>query len=66
MNARFPPSSRYGPGNSTFPPIGVGLFIASGMHGEKLWSDGAMDMAKVSAALEGEGVQATYVMPGLT
>lgn len=42
------------------------LFIASGMHGEKLWSDGAMDMAKVSAALEGEGVQATYVMPGLT
>jgi HAD superfamily hydrolase (TIGR01459 family) len=42
------------------------LFIASGMHGEKLWSDGGLDLAKVDAALRAEGVSATYVMPGLS
>lgn len=41
------------------------VFIASGMHGENLWSDGALDTAKVGAALESEGVRATYVMSGL-
>lgn len=38
------------------------LFIASGMHGEALFSDGAVDPAKVDAALAQEGVRADYVM----
>jgi HAD superfamily hydrolase (TIGR01459 family) len=41
------------------------LFIASGMHGEKLWSNGALDATKVSEALGAEGVRATYVMRAL-
>lgn len=41
------------------------LFIASGMHGETLWSNGALDPAKVDAALAAEGVRATYVMTAL-
>jgi HAD superfamily hydrolase (TIGR01459 family) len=41
------------------------LFIASGMHGEALWSNGALDPAKVDAALAAEGARATYVMAGL-
>lgn len=41
------------------------LFIASGMHGEALFSNGALDAAKIDAALAAEGVRATYVMPEL-
>jgi HAD superfamily hydrolase (TIGR01459 family) len=41
------------------------LFIASGMHGEALMSGGALDEAKVRAALAEEGVRADYVMAGL-
>lgn len=41
------------------------LFIASGMHGEALFSDGALDPAKVDAALAAEDVRANYVMPEL-
>ncbi|MBL8542907.1 MAG: TIGR01459 family HAD-type hydrolase [Hyphomonadaceae bacterium] len=41
------------------------LFIASGMHGEALWTDGALDPAKVEAALESESVRASYVMAAL-
>lgn len=39
------------------------LFIASGMHGEALMSAGALDLAKVNAALAAENASATYVMP---
>ena len=41
------------------------LFIASGMHGENLKSGGALDPAKIEAALDAEGARATYVMPAL-
>lgn len=41
------------------------LFIASGMHGEALWSDGALDAAKVDAALSAENAHATYAMAAL-
>jgi HAD superfamily hydrolase (TIGR01459 family) len=41
------------------------LFIASGMHGEALWTNGALDPAKVEAALAAEGARATYVMSEL-
>jgi HAD superfamily hydrolase (TIGR01459 family) len=41
------------------------LFIASGMHGEALWTDGELDPAKVEAALSAEGATATYVMAEL-
>jgi HAD superfamily hydrolase (TIGR01459 family) len=41
------------------------VFIASGMHGEALWSDGALDAAKVERALEEEDVRATYAMQAL-
>ncbi|MGE0596047.1 MAG: TIGR01459 family HAD-type hydrolase [Hyphomonadaceae bacterium] len=41
------------------------LFIASGMHGEALWTDGALDAAKVDLALTEEGVAATYAMAEL-
>lgn len=41
------------------------LFIASGMHGEALMTDGALDEAKVAAALADEGVRAQFVMTGL-
>jgi len=41
------------------------LFIASGMHGEALMSDGALDVTKVAAALAAEGARARYVMTGL-
>lgn len=41
------------------------LFIASGMHGEALMSGGALDPAKVEAALTAEGATARYVMPEL-
>lgn len=42
------------------------LFIASGMHGEALWSDGALDPTKVDVALAAEGASADYVMAALT
>lgn len=41
------------------------LFIASGMHGEALWTDGALDTDKVEAALAEDGVRTTYVMAHL-
>ncbi|MEQ1619721.1 MAG: TIGR01459 family HAD-type hydrolase [Terricaulis sp.] len=41
------------------------LFIASGMHGETLWTDGALDSAKVAAALAAEKTSATYAMVAL-
>jgi HAD superfamily hydrolase (TIGR01459 family) len=41
------------------------LFIASGMHGERLKSAGALDAGKVAAALAQEGAQARYVMAAL-
>jgi ribonucleotide monophosphatase NagD (HAD superfamily) len=41
------------------------LFIASGMHGEALFTNGALDPAKVETALAQEGVRANYVMPEL-
>jgi HAD superfamily hydrolase (TIGR01459 family) len=41
------------------------LFIASGMHGEALWSNRALDPEKVDAALAAEGARATYVMAEL-
>lgn len=41
------------------------VFIASGMHGETLWSNGTLDPMKVDAALSAENVAATYVMAAL-
>ncbi len=41
------------------------LFIAAGIHGEALWTDGALDPAKVDAALAAENVKATYAMAAL-
>lgn len=41
------------------------VFIASGMHGEALWTNGGLDPAKVDAALAEEGARATYVMAAL-
>lgn len=41
------------------------LFIASGMHGEALWTDGALDPDKVDAALAAENARATYAMQEL-
>jgi HAD superfamily hydrolase (TIGR01459 family) len=41
------------------------LFIASGMHGEALWTDGRIDGEKAALALAEEGVSATYAMAAL-
>lgn len=41
------------------------LFIASGMHGEGLSSNGAVDLRKVESALQEEAVRATYAMRAL-
>lgn len=41
------------------------LFIASGMHGEALLTDGAADAAKIAAALAAEGARATFVQAAL-
>jgi HAD superfamily hydrolase (TIGR01459 family) len=41
------------------------LFIASGMHGEKLKTSGVLDAAKVESALAEEKARATYVMGAL-
>lgn len=38
------------------------MFIASGMHGEALRTDGVLDSAKVIAALAAENARADYVM----
>jgi HAD superfamily hydrolase (TIGR01459 family) len=42
------------------------LFIASGMHGEALWTNDAIDAAKVDTALTQEGVRAAYAMSALS
>ena len=41
------------------------LFIAAGIHGEALWTNGALDPAKVDTALAAENVRATYAMSAL-
>ena len=41
------------------------LFIAAGIHGEALWTDGKLDPTKVDAALAAENVRATYAMAAL-
>lgn len=41
------------------------LFIASGMHGEALWTEGKVDPDKVDLALAEENVRATYAMTAL-
>ena len=41
------------------------LFIASGMHGEALWTNGEADAAKIDAALSAEKVSANYAMTAL-
>jgi HAD superfamily hydrolase (TIGR01459 family) len=42
------------------------LFIAAGIHGEALWTDGKLDPAKVDEALAAENAHATYAMTALT
>lgn len=41
------------------------VFIASGLHGEALKTEGAIDIAKAEAALAAEGARARYVMEAL-
>ncbi|MGE3142966.1 MAG: TIGR01459 family HAD-type hydrolase [Hyphomonadaceae bacterium] len=41
------------------------LFIASGMHGEALKTEGVLDRAKIDAALASDGVRAAYIMDKL-
>ena len=41
------------------------VFVASGMHGEKLWTDGGLDLEKAKAALAAENARAAYVMQAL-
>lgn len=41
------------------------VFIASGMHGESLWSGGALNPDKVEFAMQEERVRATYAMKAL-
>lgn len=41
------------------------VFIASGMHGEALWTGGALDAAKVEMAQREAGVRATFAMQTL-
>lgn len=41
------------------------LFIAAGIHGESLWTDGVLDPVKVEQTLGAENVRARYVMPAL-
>lgn len=41
------------------------VFVASGMHGEALKTQGALDAAKVEAALAAEGAACPYVTPAL-
>jgi HAD superfamily hydrolase (TIGR01459 family) len=42
------------------------LFIAAGIHGKALWTNGKLDPAKVDAALAAENAHATYTMAALT
>ncbi len=41
------------------------LFIAAGIHGQSLWSNGRLDPAKAEATLRAENVSAQYVMTEL-
>lgn len=41
------------------------LFIAAGIHGEALWTDGKLDPVKVDAALAADNARATYAMAAL-
>lgn len=41
------------------------LFIAAGIHGESLWSNGRLDPEKAEQTLAVENVRARYVMPAL-
>jgi HAD superfamily hydrolase (TIGR01459 family) len=41
------------------------VFVASGMHGEKLWTNGEVDLAKTESALAAENTHAAYVMQAL-
>ncbi|MET0182572.1 MAG: TIGR01459 family HAD-type hydrolase [Caulobacterales bacterium] len=41
------------------------LFVASGMHGETLKTNGGLDVQKVAAALTKDGAHATHVMEAL-
>lgn len=41
------------------------VFIASGMHGEALWTNGKLDAGKIKQALSEEGVRPTYAMKEL-
>jgi ribonucleotide monophosphatase NagD (HAD superfamily) len=41
------------------------IFIASGMHGEALWTDRKLDPDKVDLALDEAGVRPTYAMQAL-
>ncbi len=41
------------------------VFVASGMHGEALMTDGVLDAAKVEASLRAEGTRARFVMSAL-
>lgn len=41
------------------------VFIASGMHGEALWTNGKLDVVKVKQVLSEEGVRARYGMQAL-
>ncbi|MFN3463629.1 MAG: TIGR01459 family HAD-type hydrolase [Terricaulis sp.] len=41
------------------------LFIAAGIHGEALWTDGKLDPVKVDAALAADKARATYAMAAL-
>lgn len=41
------------------------VFIASGMHGETLKTNGALDSQKIATAMTKEGVRARYVMDAL-
>jgi HAD superfamily hydrolase (TIGR01459 family) len=41
------------------------VFIASGMHGEALWTEGALDAEKIDLALDEAGVRTTYAMQAL-
>ncbi|MBI3439409.1 MAG: TIGR01459 family HAD-type hydrolase [Proteobacteria bacterium] len=41
------------------------LFIAAGIHGESLWSDGRLDPAKAEQTLAAEKVRAKFVMSAL-
>jgi HAD superfamily hydrolase (TIGR01459 family) len=41
------------------------LFVAAGIHGESLWSNGCLDPEKAEQTLAAEKVRASYVMPAL-